>query len=128
MPAYLDGNVSIFEIKEVGHPPPTEGLFVPLTSYVKRLDIGLCKALCGVVPPTSSFHNRRSPLGVSMENVNTIQPALGPRRKYRLLHKNNIVKGTAWERPTIVDWCRILRVHYHWPLFQAIRYALWLAR
>ncbi len=25
-------------------------------------------------------------------------------------------------------WYRILRAHYEWPLFQAIRGALWLAR
>ena len=29
---------------------------------------------------------------------------------------------------SIFSWYRILRVHYHWPMFQAIRYALWLAR
>lgn len=29
---------------------------------------------------------------------------------------------------SILDWYRILRVHYQFPLFQAIRYALWLAR
>jgi hypothetical protein len=27
-----------------------------------------------------------------------------------------------------LEWFRILRTHYEWPLFQAIRYALWLAR
>jgi len=30
--------------------------------------------------------------------------------------------------PSILDWYRILRGHYQWPVFQAIRYALWLAR
>lgn len=30
--------------------------------------------------------------------------------------------------PSIVGWYRILRTHYHWTVFQAIRYALWLAR
>jgi hypothetical protein len=29
---------------------------------------------------------------------------------------------------SFAEWYRILRVHYHWPLFEAIRYALWLAR
>ena len=29
---------------------------------------------------------------------------------------------------SIVKWYRILRVHYQWPVFQAIRGALWLAR
>jgi hypothetical protein len=29
---------------------------------------------------------------------------------------------------SILSWYRVLRAHYHWPVFQAIRYALWLAR
>ena len=29
---------------------------------------------------------------------------------------------------SIVKWYRILRVHYHWSVFQRIWYALWLAR
>lgn len=29
---------------------------------------------------------------------------------------------------SIYSWYRVLRVHYQWPMFQAIRYALWLAR
>jgi hypothetical protein len=29
---------------------------------------------------------------------------------------------------TMLDWYRILRVHYRLPLFEAIRYALWLSR
>jgi hypothetical protein len=31
-------------------------------------------------------------------------------------------------RQSILSWYHILRVHYRWPLFEAIRYALWLAR
>jgi hypothetical protein len=27
---------------------------------------------------------------------------------------------------SMLDWYRILRGYYHWPLFEAIRYALWL--
>jgi hypothetical protein len=30
--------------------------------------------------------------------------------------------------PSLVDWYHILRAHHHWTVFQAIRYALWLAR
>jgi len=30
--------------------------------------------------------------------------------------------------PSILDCYRILRVHHRWTMFQAIRYALWLAR
>jgi len=31
-------------------------------------------------------------------------------------------------RLSIFDWYRVLRVQHHWTIFQAIRYALWLAR
>src|SRR5271163_1203725 len=34
----------------------------------------------------------------------------------------------ATGRLSILDWCRILRVHHEWTIFQAIRFALWLAR
>jgi len=29
---------------------------------------------------------------------------------------------------TILDWYNVLRVNYHFTAFQAIRFALWLAR
>jgi len=29
---------------------------------------------------------------------------------------------------SILDWYRILREQHRWTIFQAIRYALWLAR
>jgi hypothetical protein len=32
------------------------------------------------------------------------------------------------EQHSILYWYRVLRVHCEWPMFQAIRYALWLAR
>jgi hypothetical protein len=39
------------------------------------------------------------------------------------------VNGGATKRvPSALGWFRILRAHYRWPLFEAIRYALWLAR
>jgi len=31
-------------------------------------------------------------------------------------------------RPSMLDWYRILRVRYHMKMIQAIQYALWLAR
>ena len=31
-------------------------------------------------------------------------------------------------RPSMLGWYRILRVHYHMKMFEAIQYALWLAR
>ena len=61
-----------------------------------------------------------------MENVSAIQSV--SRAKYGLHHKNYNVRRGTMETPSILGWCRILRVQYHWPLFQAIRYALWLAR
>jgi hypothetical protein len=30
--------------------------------------------------------------------------------------------------PSLLDWYHILRAHHRWTVFQAIRYALWLAR
>lgn len=32
------------------------------------------------------------------------------------------------KRRSILQWYFVLRVHHHWTMFQAIRYALWLAR
>jgi len=32
------------------------------------------------------------------------------------------------QRPSLIGWYRILRAHYQWPLFEAIRFALWLSR
>ncbi len=37
-------------------------------------------------------------------------------------------KESSFAATSIVGWYRILRTHYHWTVFQAIRYALWLAR
>jgi hypothetical protein len=31
-------------------------------------------------------------------------------------------------RPSMLEWYRILRVHYHLTMFQVIQYVLWLAR
>lgn len=36
--------------------------------------------------------------------------------------------ATAVKPRSILDWYRILRAHHRWTMFQAIRYALWLAR
>lgn len=32
------------------------------------------------------------------------------------------------KRMSLLQWYRILRVHHEWTIFQAIRFALWLAR
>jgi hypothetical protein len=36
--------------------------------------------------------------------------------------------ATAVKPLSILDWYRIVRAHHQWTIFQAIRYALWLAR
>jgi hypothetical protein len=38
------------------------------------------------------------------------------------------VQNGDMKRQAIVEWYHILRVHYHWPLFQAVRFVLWLSR
>jgi hypothetical protein len=30
--------------------------------------------------------------------------------------------------PSFLEWYHLLRAHHQWTVFQAIRYALWLAR
>jgi hypothetical protein len=37
-------------------------------------------------------------------------------------------RSTIMKSQSILDWYRILRAHHQWTMFQAIRYALWLAR
>jgi hypothetical protein len=32
------------------------------------------------------------------------------------------------KQPSVLDWYHILRVHHLFTIFQAVRYALWLAR
>ena len=46
----------------------------------------------------------------------------------RPVQANCGAKSKSPEQLSILDWYRILRTHYHWPLFEAIRYALWLSR
>jgi hypothetical protein len=36
------------------------------------------------------------------------------------------IKCIKWQ--SVLIWFRILRAHYRWPLFEAIRFALWLSR
>ena len=37
-------------------------------------------------------------------------------------------RSVTMNRPSMRDWYRILRVHYHFAMFQAIQYVLWLTR
>jgi hypothetical protein len=32
------------------------------------------------------------------------------------------------KQPSLLEWYRILRAHHQFTIFQAVRYALWLAR
>jgi len=42
---------------------------------------------------------------------------------------NVLGKGArSMKRQSIREWYVILRTHHQWTIFQAIRYALWLAR
>ena len=38
------------------------------------------------------------------------------------------LRSVTMNRPSMLDWYRILRLHYHLTMFQAIQYALWLTR
>ena len=37
-------------------------------------------------------------------------------------------RSAIMNSPSLFDWYYILRAHHQWTMFQAIRYALWLAR
>jgi hypothetical protein len=49
-------------------------------------------------------------------------------KRTRLRNVETITRNSRGTAQSILEWYRILRVHYHWPLFQAIRFALWLSR
>jgi hypothetical protein len=67
-------------------------------------------------------------MGVVMENLSAVQSFSHPQSAGTLVIANNGVEATNVKLPSILGWYRILRAHYPWPLFQAIRYALWLGR
>ena len=37
-------------------------------------------------------------------------------------------KEAAVKSLSILQWYHVLRMHYHWTVFEAVRFALWLAR
>ena len=37
-------------------------------------------------------------------------------------------RSAIMKPPSPLEWYRILRAHHQWTVFQAIRYAMWLAR
>jgi hypothetical protein len=63
-----------------------------------------------------------------MEKAIEIQVSPGTRNEGRLVDGKDSARARNLQRPSIVEWYRILRGHYHWAWFEAIRYALWLAR
>jgi len=63
-----------------------------------------------------------------MENAVGIEFSPDNDSQSRLVGVSDGATTKAAKRLSIVSWYRILRVHYHWPLFQAIRFALWMAR
>ena len=50
------------------------------------------------------------------------------RTEGRFADANRDSKATTAKPPGVLNWYRILRMHYRFPLFEAIRIALWLAR
>ncbi len=63
-----------------------------------------------------------------MKNAIGIQLRPDAQTEGGLVYRNISVRAESVERLSVLDWYHILRMHYHWPLFQAIRFALWLAR
>jgi hypothetical protein len=47
-------------------------------------------------------------------------------------HESSTVRSPegvqSMKRKSVLEWYSVLRTHHHWTVFQAIRYALWLAR
>jgi hypothetical protein len=63
-----------------------------------------------------------------METVSEVHTFFELRSESRLVQSKEESTGGSMKRLSILGWYRMLRANYHWPLFQAIRYALWLAR
>lgn len=63
-----------------------------------------------------------------METINEVESIFEARSEVRLVHTNEVSASRSTERPSVLGWYRILRAHYQWSLFAAIRYALWLSR
>ena len=62
-----------------------------------------------------------------MENAIGIQLSAATRSEGEQIQRNDSVEAEP-VKLTFLDWYRVLRVHHHWTIFQAIRFALWLAR
>jgi len=40
----------------------------------------------------------------------------------------NVRRELTVKPVSILQWYQILRLHYHWTIFEALRFALWLTR
>ena len=63
-----------------------------------------------------------------MENTIEMQFSPGARSDSLLIQATDSVRAESAERLSVLGWYRILRAHYQWPLFEAVRFALWLSR
>lgn len=63
-----------------------------------------------------------------MENAIGIQLRPDAQTEGGFVCRNESARAKSVKRLSILDWYHILRMHYHWTMFQAIRYALWLSR
>ena len=52
----------------------------------------------------------------------------GSRTEDEFVHANDNVSEATRKLPTMMGWYHILRAHYQFPVFEAIRFALWLGR
>jgi hypothetical protein len=63
-----------------------------------------------------------------MENVVESEFTLRTGGQSREVGRDRSGRTKALKELSILDWYRILRVHHHLAIFQAIRFALWLSR
>ena len=64
--------------------------------------------------------------GLVMENVIEFPLNLERQNGSLVGRKANAKAKTV--RMSVVEWYQMLRAHHHWTVFEAIRFALWLAR
>ena len=90
-----------------------------------------------------------NPVGIELQNgvpshTNALAEALSPAQSVNSFEGSpasaDAVKQVEWprvaspemtqtqKRQSILEWYFVLRTHHQWTVFQAIRYALWLAR
>jgi hypothetical protein len=73
--------------------------------------------------PLNSSVFSLAPFGTRVAFVSTEYATCS--KEYAMAYAEKIALNS---RISILGWYRILRAHHQWAMFQAIRYALWLAR